>query len=38
MEAFILTRVQGGAMLRNNYPPNAETRAEFEAWRKEKGI
>ena len=38
MEAFILTKVQGGAMLRNTYPPNTDTRAEFEAWRKEKGI
>ncbi len=38
MEAFILERVQRGAMLRNNYPPNAETREEFAQWRKGKGI
>jgi regulator of RNase E activity RraA len=38
MEAFILERVQGGAKLAGTYPPNAETRAAFEAWRKERGI
>jgi regulator of RNase E activity RraA len=38
MEAFILERVQGGAKLAGTYPPNAETKAAFEAWRKEKGI
>src|SRR5690349_4243178 len=38
MEAFILERVQNGAKLAGTYPPNAETKAAFEAWRKEKGI
>jgi len=38
MEAFILERVQGGAKLAGTYPPNAETKAAFEVWRKEKGI
>jgi regulator of RNase E activity RraA len=33
MEAFILERVQGGARLAGTYPPNAETRAAYEAWR-----
>jgi regulator of RNase E activity RraA len=38
MEMFILERVQGGAKLAGTYPPNAETKAAFEAWRKEKGV
>lgn len=38
MEAFILERIEAGAMLRNNYPPNAETRAAFAEWRKQRGI
>lgn len=38
MEAFILERVAAGARLAGTYPPNAETRAAFEAWRKDKGI
>ena len=38
MEMFILERVQGGAKLAGTYPPNAETKAAFEAWRKDKGI
>ena len=38
MDAFILERVRGGAKLAGTYPPNAETKAAFEAWRKEKGI
>jgi regulator of RNase E activity RraA len=38
MEVFILERVQNGAKLAGTYPPNAETKAAFEAWRKEKGI
>jgi len=38
MEAFILERVQGGARLAGTYPPNAETRAAFEVWRKAKEI
>ena len=38
MEAFILEKVQGGAKLAGTYPPNAETKAAFEVWRKEKKI
>lgn len=38
MEMFILERVQAGAVLAGTYPPNAETRAAFEVWRKERGI
>jgi hypothetical protein len=38
LEAFILQRVEGGARLAGTYPPNAETKAAFEAWRKERGI
>jgi regulator of RNase E activity RraA len=37
MEEFILERVQGGARLAGTYPPNAETKAAFEVWRKERG-
>src|SRR6478735_4890902 len=37
MEAFILERIQGGAPLPGTYPPNAETRAAYEAWRKSRG-
>jgi len=38
MEMFILERVQNGAKLAGTYPPNAETKAAFEAWRRKKGI
>ena len=38
MEAFLLERIQGGASLPGTYPPNAETRAAFEVWRKQKGL
>lgn len=38
MEAFILERIEQGAALPGTYPPNAQTRAAFEAWRKERGI
>jgi regulator of RNase E activity RraA len=37
MEAFILERIEGGAKLPGTYPPNAETRAAYEAWRKARG-
>ena len=37
MEAFILERIQGGAALPGTYPPNAATRAAYEAWRKSRG-
>ena len=38
MEAFILERIAGGAALPGTYPPNAQTRAQFEVWRKERGL
>jgi len=38
MEAFILERVEAGAMLRNTYPPNDDTKAAFAEWRKARGI
>jgi regulator of RNase E activity RraA len=38
MEAFILERIEQGAALPGTYPPNAQTRAAFEAWRKARGI
>ena len=38
MEVFILERVEQGAKLAGTYPPNAETKAAFLAWRKERGI
>lgn len=38
MEAFILERIQGGAALPGTYPPNAETRAAYDAWRKTRGV
>jgi regulator of RNase E activity RraA len=38
LEAFILERIEQGAALPGTYPPNAQTRAAFEAWRKERGV
>ena len=38
MEAFLLEKIQGGAALPGTYPPNAQTRAEFGEWRKQKGL
>ena len=38
MEIFILERVQQDAKLAGTYPPNAETRVAFEAWRKTRCI
>jgi regulator of RNase E activity RraA len=38
MEAFVLERIEGGAKLAGTYPPNADTRAAFEVWRKQKGV
>lgn len=38
MEVFILERVENGAKLAGTYPPNIETRAAFEVWRKERGL
>jgi len=34
MERFIIERVQQGAALPGTYPPNDETRAAFEKWKK----
>lgn len=34
LETFLLTRIQAGARLPDTYPPNAETKAAYEAWRK----
>ena len=33
MERFLLSRIAAGARLPGTYPPDAETRAAFEAWR-----
>ncbi|XAH23126.1 ribonuclease activity regulator RraA [Xylophilus sp. GW821-FHT01B05] len=33
MEVFILEKVEAGAKLAGTYPPNAETRAAYAAWR-----
>ena len=38
LEVFVLERIQGGAALPGTYPPNAETRAAYSAWRKQRGI
>lgn len=35
MEAFILGEVRSGKPLRGTYPPDAETRARYETWRKQ---
>ena len=37
MEAFILERIRNGAALPGTYPPNAETKAAYEAWRNARG-
>lgn len=34
LERFIMERVEAGAALPGTYPPNEETRAAFEVWRK----
>jgi regulator of RNase E activity RraA len=36
LEEFLLTRIQAGARLPDTYPPNAETKAAFEDWRKDR--
>ncbi|MGH8675569.1 MAG: ribonuclease activity regulator RraA [Burkholderiales bacterium] len=38
LEIFVLERIEGGAALPGTYPPNAETRAAYAAWRKQRGI
>lgn len=37
LEAFILERVEGGAMLRGTYPPNPDTLAAYAEWRQQRG-
>lgn len=34
LEAFVLTRIEGGAQLPGTYPPNEETLALYEEWKK----
>ncbi|HKC44415.1 MAG TPA: ribonuclease activity regulator RraA [Burkholderiales bacterium] len=36
LEVFLLERVQNGAALPGTYPPNADTRAAYEEWRKKR--
>ena len=38
MEAFILERIENGAKLPGTYPPHEPTRADYEVWRKQKGL
>jgi regulator of RNase E activity RraA len=38
LEGFILERIQSGSSLPGTYPPNAETKAAYQAWRKTRGI
>jgi regulator of RNase E activity RraA len=38
LEVFLLERVQNGAALPGTYPPNAETRAAYEEWRKRRSV
>lgn len=38
MEQFLLEKIQGGASLPGTYPPSAQTKADFEVWRKQKGL
>ncbi len=37
MEEFVLERVAAGAPLRGTYPPNDQTRADYQAWLKRRG-
>ena len=37
MEMFILEKIEGGAALPGTYPPNAQTKAEYEEWKKKQG-
>jgi regulator of RNase E activity RraA len=36
LETFILERIRGGAQLPGTYPPNADTQAAYDAWRRER--
>lgn len=37
-EQFLLTKIDAGAPLWGTYPPNADTLAEYEAWRKKASV
>src|SRR5262244_2705208 len=37
LEAFILEKVRGGAGLPGTYPPDEQTLAEYEAWKRKRG-
>jgi hypothetical protein len=37
METWIMGEVENGASLPGLYPPNAENKARYEAWRKARG-
>lgn len=37
MEDFIIQKIAGGAPLRGTYPPNAQTKEEYLAWKRGKG-
>ena len=37
LEVFLLERIDGGAPLPGTYPPNAETLAAYEVWKKGRG-
>jgi regulator of RNase E activity RraA len=34
MEGFIIQKIADGAALRGVYPPNAETKAAYQAWKR----
>ncbi|MBL8382691.1 MAG: ribonuclease activity regulator RraA [Burkholderiales bacterium] len=38
LEQFLLERIESGATLPGTYPPSAETRAAFAAWRASRGV
>lgn len=38
LEDFIQTKIASGASILGVYPPNEETKAEFETWRKSQGV
>ena len=38
LEAFVLAKIQAGASLRGTYPPGPETRAEFEAAKRNRAL
>lgn len=35
LEQFVLQKIEGGVPLRGTYPPNEQTIAEYEAWKKQ---